>query len=102
MVTVTLEKADIFVAGLFLNADAGFGSKELRQAYFKKDINGNICFNKRNGDADRDEYFDQELYGQRYAIEPTNAWMDSYNSLIDRYDTPPYTGKNLTSWLLWL
>lgn len=87
VVTATLEKADIPVEGLFLNADAGFDSKEFRQVCCKKDIHGNLCFNKRNGDAYRDEYFDQELYNQRYAIERTNAWMDSYRSLLNRYDT---------------
>ncbi|MBJ7880195.1 hypothetical protein [Gelidibacter salicanalis] len=67
------EKADISVTGLFWNADAGFDSKEFNKACFKKEINGNICFNKRNGSADRAEYFDQELYRERYSIEPTNA-----------------------------
>lgn len=36
---------------------------------------------------DRDEYFDKELYDKRYAIERTNAWMDSYRSLLNRFDT---------------
>lgn len=87
IVTATLEKADISVEGLFLNADAGFDSKEFRESCFKKDIQGNICFNKRNGNMDRDDYFDKELYKKRYAIERTNAWMDSYRSLLNRFDT---------------
>ncbi|KAA1245609.1 transposase [Aquimarina sp. RZ0] len=33
------------------------------------------------------EYFDQELYNLRYAIERTNVWMDSYRSLLNRFDT---------------
>lgn len=93
VVTATLEKVGISVGGLFLNADAGFDSKEFRQACCKKDINGNICFNKRNGDVDRDEYFDQELYDERYARERTNAWMDSYRSLLNRYDTTTQSWK---------
>ena len=28
----------------------------------KKEINANVCFNKRNGNTDREEYFDQLLY----------------------------------------
>jgi len=35
----------------------------------------------------RDEYFDQELYNQDYAVERTNAWMDSFRSLLNRFDT---------------
>ena len=52
-----------------------------------KKINANICFNKRNGNTDRDEYFDKDLYDERYAVERTNAWMDSYRSLLNRFDT---------------
>lgn len=93
VVTATLKDADIAVEGLFLNADAGFDSKEFRLSCKKKEINANICFNKRNGDVDREEYFDQELYNQRYTIERTNAWMDSFRSLLNRFDT------TVSSWL---
>lgn len=88
VVTATLEEADIPVEGLFLNADAGFDSKNFRESCYKKEINANVCFNKRNGNTkDREEYFDQELYDQRYAVERTNAWMDSFRSLLNRFDT---------------
>jgi transposase len=93
VVTATLEEADIPVGGLFLNADAGFDSKDFRNSCSKKDINANVCFNKRNGDADRDEYFDKELYDERYAVERTNAWMDSYRSLLNRFDTTDESWK---------
>ena len=88
VVTATLEQADIAVEGLFLNADAGFHSKNFRESCDKKEIQANVCFNKRNGNTqDRDEYFDQDLYDERYAVEPTNAWMDSFRSLLNRFDT---------------
>jgi transposase len=87
VVTTTLEQADINTDGLFLNADAGFDSKNFRESCNKKQINANICFNKRNGNVDRDVYFDKKLYNQRYAVERTNAWMDSYRSLLNRFDT---------------
>ncbi len=93
LVTATLEEADIPVKGLFLNADAGFDSKEFRGYCNEKQINANICYNKRNGDIDREEYFDQELYDQRYAVERTNAWMDSHRSLLNRFDTTPESWK---------
>ncbi|HCE54338.1 MAG TPA: IS5/IS1182 family transposase, partial [Lutibacter sp.] len=32
------------------------------------------------------------LYKERYSIERTNAWMDSFRSLLNRFDT------TLTSW----
>lgn len=93
VVTATLEEADIPVEGLFLNADAGFDSKDFRKSCGKKDINANVCFNKRNGNVDRDEYFDNELYDERYAVERTNAWMDSYRSLLNRFDTTTESWK---------
>ena len=93
VVTGTLEQANINVEGLFLNADAGFDSKEFRLCCEKKEINANVCFNKRNGNTDRDEYFDQLLYNERFKIERTNAWMDNFRSLLNRFDT------TTTSWL---
>lgn len=102
VVTATLEQADIPVEGLFLNADAGFDSKEFREICAKKEINANICFNKRTGNRDREEYFDKELYDERYAIERTNAWMDSFRSLLNRFDTTTesWKGFNLLSFIV--
>jgi len=94
VVTATLEQADISVEGLFLNADAGFDSKNFRDSCDKKEINANVCFNKRNGNTqDREEYFDQDLYDERYAVERTNAWMDSFRSLLNRFDTTTESWK---------
>ena len=42
VVTGTLEQANIQVDGLFLNADAGFDSKEFRLCCEKKEINANV------------------------------------------------------------
>jgi transposase len=93
IITGTLEQANIAVEGLFLNADAGFDSKEFRLCCEKKEINANVCFNKRNGDTDREEYFDQLLYKERYKIKRTNAWMDNFRSLLNRFDT------SIASWV---
>jgi len=88
VVTATLEQAEISIEGLFLNADAGFDSKNFRNTCDTKQIHANVCFNKRNGKiAHRDEYFDQDLYDHRFAVERTNAWMDSFRSLLNRFDT---------------
>lgn len=102
LVTGTLEEAEIRVEGLFMNADAGFDSQELRKCCESKEIMANICFNKRNGDHERDEYFDQELYNQRYAIERCNAWMDSYRTLLNRFDTSieSWKGFNFLSFIV--
>ena len=96
VVTGTSEEADIPVEGLFPDADAGFDSKEFRKTCGKKVVNANICFNKSNGDNDRDGCFDQKLYDKRYAIERTNAWMDSYRSRLTRFDTTTGKGPQLS------
>ena len=83
----TLEQAEISIDGLFINADAGFDSQNLRDKCEAKGIIANICHNKRNGNEDADHYFDEKLYKERYSIERTNAWMDSFRSLLNRFDT---------------
>lgn len=91
-IVCTLEQAEINVDGLFINADAGFDSQKLRDKCEAKGIIANICHNKRNGNKEADHYFDEELYRERYSIERTNAWMDSFRSLLNRFDT------TITSW----
>lgn len=92
-VTATLEQADISLDGLFINADAGFDTENLRTKSQSKGIIVNIAHNKRNSKADNDNYFDEQLYKERYAIERTNAWLDSFRSLLNRFDT------TITSWI---
>ncbi len=53
---------------LFLNADVSFYSKKFRLCCEKKEINANVCFIKRNGNTDRDEYFEQLLYNERSLV----------------------------------
>lgn len=83
----TLQKATISVDGLFINADAGFDAENLRRTCEQKGIIANIAQNKRNSGMDRELYFDEELYKERYSIERTNAWMDSFRSLLNMFDT---------------
>lgn len=83
----TLEKADIATNGLFVNADAGFDSKDFRNKCYEYGIIPNIAINHRNGNNDEIIVFDQMLYEQRYTIERTNAWMDSYRTLLNRFET---------------
>ena len=36
-------------------------------------------------------FVDDELYAERYSIERTNAWMDSFRTLLNRF----------SSWMFW-
>lgn len=84
-----LIKAGINLNGLFLNADAGFDSQELRELCYQKGIFANIDFNPRNNANQNDNYvyFDEELYKRRTVIEQANAWLDSFKVLLIRYET---------------
>ena len=90
-----VQEAQIRLDGFFLNADSGFDARVLREACFRRDIEANIAHNPRSApsDAAADHYFDAELYRQRTAIERTNAWLDSFKTLLVRYET------NVENWL---
>lgn len=49
--------------------------------------NCNTALNPRNGSENENVLFDDELYEQRYIIERANAWMDSYRTLLNRFET---------------
>lgn len=84
-----VQEAQIRLDGLFLNADSGFDANVLREACFRRDIEANIAHNPRSttSEAAADHYFDAELYRHRTAIERTNAWLDSFKTLLVRYET---------------
>lgn len=61
-ITSTLEQADIPVDGLFLNADAGFGSQGFKVECDRKEMIANVDFNKPRGNKDHDLLLDDKLY----------------------------------------
>jgi transposase len=83
-----LKEAGIETKGLFLNADAGFDSRLLRQQCAEMGIEANIARNPRNSEpSDTYVYFDGELFKRRNAIERANAWLDSFKALLVRFET---------------
>jgi transposase len=93
-----LTQAGIKIKGLFLNADAGFDSQELRTICKQKEIEANIAVNPRNGTCQNEQYqyFDEELYKCRTVIEHANAWMDSFKALLVRFE------KKANTWIAFL
>jgi transposase len=86
-----LKEAGISLDGLFLNADGGFDSTELKEVCFKEGIIANIKPNPRNKQENKvpeagEEIFDDQLYKGRYVIERTNAWIDSFKALLVRFE----------------
>ena len=96
-ICASLEAANIPVAGLFLNADKAFDTKDFRQECARREIEANIPRNRRAADwqTDDDTPFDPELYRQRVVVEHTNAWLDGFKTLLVRYET------NVGNWLAW-
>jgi len=92
-IIMTLDQATIDVKGLFINADAGFDAQNVRDKCLSRGIISNICPNKRNSKIDSDHLLDEKLYKERYAIERTNAWMDSFRSVLNRFDTKTSSWK---------
>ena len=74
-ICASLEAANIPVAGLFLNADKAFDTKDSRQECARRDIEANIPRNRRAADwqTDDDTPFDPQLYARRVVVEHANA-----------------------------
>ena len=90
-----LRSSGLAVSRLFLNADAGFDSVQFRRDCQQQEVFPNVAFNKRRGTQRDDELLDELLYKEKYSIERTNAWKDSYRSVVNRFDTTQ------TSWEGW-
>lgn len=84
-----LTAAGIMLKGLFLNADPGFDSQELRQKCASYEIEANIKPNTRNAkkQPQQNHYFDEMLYQRRTVIEQANAWLDSFKALLVRFES---------------
>jgi len=81
-----ISASSILTEGLFLNADAGFDTKEFRTYCSGHDIIANIDHNKRNS-SNNDNVFDPLLYKSRFVIERTNAWLDAFKAILIRFET---------------
>lgn len=95
-----LGQADINCKGIFVNADPGFDSEDLKRVCTDNEIELNVKPNPRNQKQQKDEYqyFDELLYKRRIKIEHANAWMDAFKALLIRYE------KLIETWmaLQWL
>lgn len=90
----SLESNHIKTQGLFLNADAGFDTNSFRDFCRSRDIFPNIMSNKRNG-KNESSMIDDLLYKQRFVIERTNAWVDSFKAALIRFETNYIHWKSL-------
>ena len=90
-----MDNAGISIDGLFLNADAGFDCHDFRRKCDSAGIIANVDFNNHTKN-DEKYLLDRELLSLRYSIERTNAWMDSFRSVVSTKRFP--AGKGGISW----
>ena len=83
-----------YVSTLTLNKASTGKSDHWQPVLRKKEVITNIRANKRRDNAD-DILVDDELYAERYYIERTDAWVDSFRTVLNRFDT---TVSSRTSW----
>lgn len=87
-IVADLKAASLNPNGLFMNADAGFDSKEYRKLCFIEGIEANIDINKRNAKImEEHPFLDDLLYKERFSVERTNAWIDAFKALLTRFET---------------
>ncbi len=84
-----IEAANIDLDGVFFNADASFDCEILKAICYGKGIIHNIDENPRDGKKKKEPryVFDNELSKNRFVVEQFSAWMDSFKSLLIRFET---------------
>ncbi|TAF31855.1 MAG: IS5 family transposase [Cytophagales bacterium] len=93
-----LNELGISVKGVMLNTDKGFDCKALRRAILRRGMIPNIKENVRNRKKTKrgkKRLFDQDAYKNRFVNERCFAWLDSFRTLLIRFD------KHDSKWLNW-
>ena len=93
-----LKHSGILIDNALLNADKGFDSKKFRRAIQRRKMIPNIIENKRNRKSKKrgkKRLFNQDIYDQRFVNERTFAWLDSFRTLLIRFD------KLDLAWMNW-
>jgi transposase len=88
----------IDLAGSALTLDAGFDSQDNRDLIKKQKMKPVIYPNRRNTQkpiriAQKFRCFDRALYRERYKVERTFGWQDTYRKLVVSYDRLPEIRK---------
>ena len=94
----SLNRCGIVVENSILNADKGFDCKSLRRACRRRKIEPNIKENNRNRKKTKrgkKRFFNKNVHKRRFVNERTFAWLDSFRTLLVRFD------KLDESWINW-
>jgi transposase len=93
-----LNKRNIYVQNSILNADKGFDSKSFRKAVMRRKIQPNIKENSRNRKTKKrgkKRFHNLEIYKTRFVNERCFAWIDSFRTLLIRFD---FLDNNWLNW----
>ena len=85
----SLNRCGIVVENSMLNADKGFDSKKLRRVCWRRNIEPNIKENNRSrkkSKRGKKRFFNENVYKRRFVNERTFAWLDSFRTLLVRFD----------------
>jgi len=85
-IIASIQSYKIATDGLFLNANAGFDVENFRVYCYQHEIVDNIDLNRRNGDMG-EHLFYELLYKCRFVVERTNAWMNAFKAVMNRFKT---------------
>jgi len=88
----------IDLAGSALTLDAGFDSQDNRDLIKQQKMKPVIYPNRRNTKkpiriAQQLRWFERALYRERYKVERTFGWQDTYRKLVVSYDRLPEIRK---------
>lgn len=84
-----LKRRKIAYKGAIFNADSSFDSRESRKMLWNYGVIPNVAENKRNRKTTkrgRKRHFDGDRYKNRFAIERTFAWIDTFRTLLIRFE----------------
>lgn len=96
-ITKAVNDCGIIVENSVLNADKGFDSKAFRRFCRRRKMVPNVkenTRNRKNTKRGRKREFYQNTYKRRFVNERCFAWIDSFRTLLIRFDTSTSSWKN--------
>ena len=84
-----MQRCDLDYQGAFFNADSSFDTRDARKMLWNRGVIPNIDENKRNrkrAKRGRKRHFNRNVYKGRFAIERTFAWIDTFRTLLIRFE----------------
>jgi transposase len=84
-----MNRCNLDYTGALFNADSSFDVRAARKMLWNYGVIPNIAGNKRNRKTvkrGRKRHFNRDAYKNRFAIERTFAWIDTFRTLLIRFE----------------